>query len=144
MFALETVPTAINIPLRESGTFRLKFLIYKRWWHVDVGYRIVGQCSFWEADALEYALKGLKAIAQLHHNEIDRERLWQKTLLIIHRLMEAGWTVYSGISNGVLSIVLTNGGKPGKDGTVRVVQIPDPAHIAMDVISACVDGLSLI
>ena len=144
MYALETIPTVVTVPLRESGTFRLKHLIYKSWWHVDVGYRIVGTCSFWEADALEYALKGLKGIARLQHEQIDRERLWQKTLLILHRLMEAGWKVYSGISHGVLSIVLTNGDKPGKDGAFRAVQIPPPAYVALEAINACVDALALI
>ena len=131
MYASDTTPISIDVPLIYSSICRVNYLLFRRWWHVEVAYRIERHCSLWEADALESIVKGLKAIPLLYGDQIQCERIWKKVMQLYPRLSGRGWKIYTGYDRGVLSIVLTNSQNPTPMGTFRAVQIPNPIQSAL-------------
>lgn len=144
MYASDTTTISIDVPLIYSSICRVNYLMFNRWWHVEVAYRIERHCSFWEADALESIVKGLKAIPLLCDDKIQRERIWRKIMQLYPRLSGHGWKIYTGYDRGVLSIVLTNSNNPTPMGKFRAVKISNPIQSALVTFDAWDDAFGVV
>jgi hypothetical protein len=117
----------IDLPLHNIGTSQLKRLLQKNWIYVDIRHRDcdASYSGQWD-DALSSIIAGL-----LNFNyDPEHELLWQRTIFILHRLLDNGWQIYAGYGDGVLCAVLTNSTDPFDEGIVERVQLPHDLMIA--------------
>lgn len=116
----------IDLPLHNLGTSQLKRLLQKSWLYVDIRHRDVGACSGQWDNELSSITDGL-----LNFNyDPEHHHLWQRTIFILHRLLDNGWQIYAGYGDGVLCVVLSNSMDQFDEGAVERVQVPHDLTIA--------------
>ena len=91
---------------------------------------------------LETVSKGLRGVARLNHDDIDRQRLWNRLRPMIESLHDGGWTSFAGRDSGIVAIVLAKSEAPIIEAAVEWEC--DPEMRAVRGVDDWTDGLSLL
>lgn len=116
----------IDLPLHNLGTSQLKRLLQQSWLYVDIRQRDFGAYSGQWDNELSSIAEGL-----LEFNyDPEHHLMWQRTIFILHRLLDNGWQIFAGSGDGVLCVVFTNSTDQLNDGAIERVQLPRELMIA--------------
>lgn len=126
MPTLNTPHLYIDLPLHNLGTSQLKQLLQQSWLYVDIRQRDFDEYSGqWDNELLSIT-EGLLGF----NYDPEHHLMWQRTIFILHRLLDNGWQIFAGSGDGVLCVVLTNCTDQFDEGAVERVQVPRDRMIA--------------